>query len=129
AGAGLSLFVWNGREVAEVKGDVHRVGYRSPRGGPGNPGSGSAWTNHTVAVERDTALYLATDGFLDQAGGDRGFGFGRQRFVDMIGSRAALTMAEQEREFRSALSAYRGAMSQRDDITVLGFRPGKGEKA
>jgi serine phosphatase RsbU (regulator of sigma subunit) len=126
AGAGLPLFVWNGHEVAEVKGDTRKVGYRSRRTGAGRLRSGPAWTDHSVAVERDTALYLATDGFLDQAGGDKGFGFGRRRFVEMIGSYAALTMTEQERAFRSTLGAYRGAVSQRDDITILGFRPGKG---
>ncbi len=126
AGAGLPLFVWNGREVTEVKGDTRKVGYRLPGTRSANARPGAAWTNHPVGLEEKTALYLTTDGFLDQAGGDRGFGFGRQRFIGMIGAHAALPMAEQEAAFRSALGAYRGAQSQRDDITVLGFSPGKG---
>jgi len=115
AGGGLPLFAWDGREVTEVKGDHRRVGYRSP-------GSGAAWVNHSILLGPATTLYLVTDGYLDQAGGERGFGFGRQRYMDLIGSHATLPLREQESAFRQALNAYRGAMQQRDDITMIGFR-------
>lgn len=115
SGAGLSLFPWDGQAVTEMKGDQRRVGYRSP-------GSGAPWTNHAVALGPSAALYLATDGFLDQAGGDKGFGFGRQRFMEMIAGSALLPLKEQEAVFRERLGAYQGGLPQRDDITVLGFR-------
>lgn len=118
AGAGLSLFVADGRDVTEVKGDLRRVGYRSP-------GNGTAWTPHTVAVSTTTSLYLVTDGFLDQSGGDKGFGFGRQRFIEMIAATAGLPMREQEEAFAVALRSHQGERGQRDDITVLGFTPAK----
>jgi sigma-B regulation protein RsbU (phosphoserine phosphatase) len=114
AGAGLSLFVANGGNLVEVKGESRRVGYRSP-------GSGSAWTNRTMALSAQTSLYLTTDGFLDQAGGGKGFGFGRQRFLAMLESHAALPMSDQESAMRRALDAWKGERPQRDDITVLGF--------
>ena len=66
-------------------------------------------------------LYLVTDGFLDQAGGEKGFGFGRQRFAEMIARHAALPLGEQEAAFRAELRSYQGDLPQRDDITVLGF--------
>ena len=90
--------------------------------GTAAPGSGAPWTNHPVALGPSAALYLATDGFLDQAGGEKGFGFGRQRFMEMIAGGALLPMGEQEAAFRERLAAYQGALPQRDDITVLGFR-------
>jgi phosphoserine phosphatase RsbU/P len=115
AGAGLSLYVQEGQEVREVKGSPRRVGYRSP-------GRAEAWVNQSVPAGAGTGFYLATDGFLDQAGGEKGFGFGRQRLVGLVGSVAGLRMAAQEPAFRSALGAYQGSRAQRDDITVLGFR-------
>jgi serine phosphatase RsbU (regulator of sigma subunit) len=118
AGAGLPLFVSDGRKIAEVKGDLRRVGYR-------NAGSGAAWTTRTVSVSPTTSLYLVTDGFLDQSGGDKGFGFGRQRFIEMIAATAGLPMREQEAAFASALRSYQGPRAQRDDITVFGFTPAR----
>jgi len=115
AGAGLSLYVQDGPGVREVRGAPRRVGYRSP-------GSGAAWANQSVAAEPSTAFYLTTDGFLDQAGGRKGFGLGRQRLVDLASSLAGLPMASQEKGFREALREHQGSRAQRDDITVLGLK-------
>jgi sigma-B regulation protein RsbU (phosphoserine phosphatase) len=115
AGAGLSVFAWDGAAVREVRGDSRRVGYRSP-------GSGSAWVTRRVPAGPQTALYLCTDGFLDQAGGAKGFGFGRERFGALVGQGARLSMGGQETAFREALAAHQGTYAQRDDITVLAFR-------
>lgn len=122
AGAGLSLYLQEGRGVREIKGATRRVGYRSP-------GSGAAWVNQSVPAGSATGFYLTTDGFLDQAGGQKGFGFGRQRLVDLVASLAGLPMASQEEAFRRALREYQGARAQRDDITVLGFRLSRGVHA
>ena len=119
AGAGLPLFVGDGREVVEVKGGSRRVGYRSQ-------GTGAAWVNHTVTLGPRSTLYLVTDGFLDQSGGRQGFGFGRQRFVELIGRVASLPLGQQEAAFREALAEWQGARRQRDDITVVGFRMPRG---
>lgn len=115
AGAGLSLYVQEGRQVREVRGSPRRVGYRSP-------GRAEAWVNQPVTAGAAAGFYLVTDGFLDQAGGEKGFGFGRQRLADLVGSLAGVRMASQGEAFRSALDAYQGSRAQRDDITVLGFR-------
>lgn len=66
-------------------------------------------------------FYLVSDGFLDQAGGDDGFGFGDRRFTDMIARYAHLPLAAQIRAFRATLAEYQGTQAQRDDITLLCF--------
>jgi phosphoserine phosphatase RsbU/P len=115
ASAGLPVFVWDGTAVRELKGDPRRVGYRSP-------GNGQPWATHRVPAVAGTTLYLCTDGFLDQAGGEKGFGFGRERFAGLVGRGARLAWGEQEAVFRDALAGYQGVRAQRDDITVLAFR-------
>ncbi|MFN4089698.1 MAG: SpoIIE family protein phosphatase [Alphaproteobacteria bacterium] len=117
AGARISLWHAAGGGVEEVKGSRAVVGYRSrARGGAG-------FENRDVAFGDDSVFYLTTDGILDQAGGDRGFGFGRERFVEMIRTHAALPLEEQGAAFEALLGAYRQGRPQRDDITFLGFRP------
>jgi len=115
AGAGLSLWIQDGARVTELKGDTRRVGYRKP-------GSGVPWTRQAARTDAAPAVYLVTDGLLDQAGGPRGFGFGRERLVELLGSMAGVPMAAQMDRVRSALAAWQGSRAQRDDITVLGFR-------
>lgn len=65
---------------------------------------------------------LATDGFLDQAGGEHGFGFGNTRFADMLKTHARRPLTEQVAAFTQALADYQGGQPQRDDITLLSFR-------
>ncbi|NLQ17465.1 SpoIIE family protein phosphatase [Marinomonas sp. M1K-6] len=66
--------------------------------------------------------YMTTDGFLDQSGGDKNFGFGNQRFETLIKDNAALSLKEQAASFEFALDEYMGDQPQRDDITLLSFR-------
>jgi len=115
AGAGLSLWIQDGSRVTELKGDTRRVGYRKP-------GAGTPWTRQAAQTGAAPGLYLVTDGLLDQAGGPRGFGFGRERLADLLGSLAGMPMAAQMDRLRSALAAWQGSHAQRDDITALGFR-------
>ncbi|HUJ76423.1 MAG TPA: SpoIIE family protein phosphatase, partial [bacterium] len=121
AGAGLSLYLHDGGGVQEIRGDSRRVGYRAP-------GHGAPWATRDVQTGGSAALYLATDGILDQAGGPLGFGLGRARFAELVSSVAARPMGFQEGELRAALAAWQGARVQRDDITVLGFRISGGGK-
>ncbi|RNF52558.1 HAMP domain-containing protein [Marinomonas hwangdonensis] len=66
--------------------------------------------------------YMATDGFLDQSGGEKSFGFGSQRFETMIKDNADLPLKEQAASFERALDQYMGDQPQRDDITLMLFR-------
>jgi len=112
AGAKVSLFCAQDGEVAEIKGDRRALADRR-RG---------EYTNHLVALAPGAVCTLTTDGFLDQAGGDRGFGFGASRFAEMLRRHAGVSLPEQAEAFQVELQAYQGDYPQRDDITVLSFR-------
>jgi len=112
AGAGIALRASDGAQVLEI------AGQRRPLGGK-KPG---IYGNTVIPASRGWTYYLATDGFLDQDGGESGFGFGNNRFTAMLREHAGLPLAEQSPAFERVLRAYRGARPQRDDITVLFFR-------
>ncbi|MCG5241560.1 SpoIIE family protein phosphatase [Azospirillum doebereinerae] len=100
--------------VREIKGDAQSLGYRRSR-------IDHAFTSHTVPLAAGAAFYLTTDGFLDQAGGPRGFGFGNRRFDAMLLEQQGKPMAERKAAFARTLADYQGGHAQRDDITLLGF--------
>lgn len=115
AGAGISLYYADDQQVSEIKGDRQRVGY-----------SGSdlqfVYQNHHLALNSAVACYLTTDGFLDEGGGPKGYGFGTARFRELLSENRGLDMQCQFAAFAQRMDAWRGTRNQRDDITVLAFR-------
>ncbi|WP_082584301.1 biofilm regulation protein phosphatase SiaA [Noviherbaspirillum sp. Root189] len=114
AGAKIALYWSDGQAVETRKGGRRSLGDRHP----------GDYTNETLELLPSRTFYLTTDGFLDQAGGDKGFGFGNARFIDMLRRHANLPLSQQGEAFASTLAAYQGSHAQRDDITMLCFRFG-----
>ena len=112
AGARISLYWSDGERVGEIKGARRALGDRRQ----------GDYADSEIAMAPGVTYYLATDGFLDQAGGDAGFGFGNTRFGELLRRHARLPMADQAAAFDEALRYYQGAHRQRDDITILSFR-------
>lgn len=112
AGARISLCWSNGEDYGEAPGHRRAIGDRR-RG---------EYADAELEFTQDATYYMATDGLFDQAGGERGFGFGGNRFTELLRSCAHLPMTEQAVAIEEALEQYRGALPQRDDITLLSFR-------
>ncbi|ARP91940.1 histidine kinase [Bordetella genomosp. 9] len=112
AGAKISLYESDGAECREHRGARRSLGDKR-RG---------EYANLMLPLAAGTTFYLSTDGFLDQAGGEHGFGFGSTRFVQMLKTVARLPLADQCEALDRALADYRGDLPQRDDITILSFR-------
>jgi len=115
AGANIPLFVLQGGDVEVIPGDRCSIGYY--RSGPE-----FLFTDHEINVMEGTALYMTTDGYLDQNGGEKGFPFGKKRFKALLRQGGTLSMPEQRTRLLEALASYRGAYEPTDDITVLGLR-------
>ena len=112
SGARISLYWSDGQEVGEIKGARRAIGDRRP----------GTYLDSAVEMQAGVTYYLATDGFLDQAGGELGYGFGNTRFAELLRTHARLPMAEQALAYDQALLSYRGNHPQRDDVTILSFR-------
>ena len=112
AGAKIGLYWSNGEEVGEIKGGRRAIGDRKM----------GEYADTEIATQPNVTYYLSTDGFLDQAGGELGFGFGNTRFAQFLRAHARLPMTEQAQALDNELTRYRGEYPQRDDITILSFR-------
>ena len=112
AGAKVSLYWCDGENVGEIKGDRYAIGDKKP----------PMFSNQQTALDPRQTFYLTTDGFLDQAGGPKGYSFGQARFAELLRHHAGRPFAEQKRAFDEELAAYQGDLAQRDDITLLSFR-------
>lgn len=112
AGAKISLYWSDGESVEEIKGERRALADRKP----------GVYRDHEMPLLKGRTYYLTTDGFLDQAGGEHGFGFGDGRFAAMLRDHAKYGLPEQGAAFSEVLAEYRGDLAQRDDITILCFR-------
>ncbi|CAK6692752.1 SpoIIE family protein phosphatase [Synechococcus sp. CBW1107] len=112
AGAKISLYWSNGTNVYKQKGDNRAICGRHP----GN------FQDHDIKLIQGFTYYLTTDGYLDQSGGDHGFGLGSERFSSWLLQHADKPLEDQRHAFSESLANFRGNLPQRDDVTVLSFR-------
>ena len=112
AGAKIALYYCDDDDVQIVPAARRAIGDKRP----------GDYHNTAIDLRPGRTFYLTTDGFLDQAGGEHGYGFGNSRFAALIRRHAHLAPAEQRGAFSAALADYQGDKPQRDDITMLFFR-------
>lgn len=112
AGAKIDLYASDGTTLELLEGHRRALGHRRP----------VRYENRRAPLRPGWSHVLCSDGFLDQAGGDEGFGFGNRRFEALVLSQAARPLEAQLRAYEAALREYQGALPQRDDITLLVFR-------
>lgn len=115
ASARNSIFYHQDGEVLEIKGDRHSVGYKESDGD-------FEFTEHTIDASQDISIYLSTDGYWDQIGGEYERSFGKKRFKALIDKIKDNTMEEQQKEFIDTLQNYQGDIDRQDDIAIIGIK-------
>ncbi len=117
AGARIDLaFQDSDGTLTVIRSDSRSLGYR-------HADFEREFTRHQIERIPGRVFYLSTDGLLDQAGGEKGYGFGRRRFHEALRAGGGQPLPARGALLEQALATYQGDRPQRDDITVLGFRP------
>ena len=80
------------------------------------------FTNHTIKYEKGDTLYIFTDGYADQFGGEKGKKLMTRKFKDILLSINTLPMKEQETYLSSFFEQWKSKLDQVDDILVIGVR-------
>lgn len=111
SGAKIALYASDGQVVEKHQGCRRAIGDRKV----------GEYVNQDLPLSGWT-YYMTTDGYLDQAGGDKQFGFGNKRFESLLLENAQRPLSQQTARFAEALDDYMGDLPQRDDITLLSFR-------
>ncbi|MBF0319965.1 MAG: PhnD/SsuA/transferrin family substrate-binding protein [Nitrospirae bacterium] len=115
AGAKISLFFASGPFVHEIKGDHESVGYQTSK-------PDYVFTNHTINIADEMNFYMMTDGMAGQVGGVAGIPFGKKRFREFIAANNTKPFQDQHTMLIELYDQYRADETQRDDVTVIGFR-------
>lgn len=118
SGAELPLFYVQNNEFKMIKGDRHSIGYKKSN-------ADFKFKEHTIDIDSDMRLYLTTDGFIDQNGGEKGFPFGKKRLKGLIEANYEKTFEEQKSIFMESLKEYQKDEERNDDVTFVGIKVDK----
>jgi PAS domain S-box-containing protein len=115
SGAYTPLFIIQDDELKMIEGDRQSIGYKKSD-------INFQFTEHTFSIEKETRLYLTTDGYLDQIGGEKRFRFGKRRFKRLVEESFKLPMEDQQDKFLEHMRLYQGKEDAIDDITLIGLK-------
>jgi serine phosphatase RsbU (regulator of sigma subunit) len=119
SGARQSLFCASNGEMQEIKGDKIGIGYA-------DVGEIVETETHLVELTQSTALYMVSDGIIDQIGGAKRRGFGKRRFIETLLGVQDQPLSQQREALLNSLNTYQARESRRDDVTALGFKNFRG---
>ncbi len=80
------------------------------------------FTNVNVKLQKNDCLYMLTDGYADQFGGNKGRKLGYKRLRKTILINSCTELTEQKAKFNEALDNWQASTEQIDDITVLAVK-------
>jgi len=113
AGANIALWIIRNGEIIETKPD------KQPIGKFDNP---LPYTTHQQKLIGGDSIYIFTDGYADQFGGEKGKKFKTQTFRDLLLSMQNESMENQKRIIDDTFEKWKGDLEQVDDICIIGVK-------
>ncbi len=117
SGANRPLYLIRNGGLMEYKGDKMPIGLYDRM---------DKFSHIDIEVQAGDVLYLFSDGFVDQFGGEKGKKFMTGKFKELLLSLSHLSMSEQETVLLQTLQQWTHPQNQPyeqvDDITVVGLK-------
>jgi serine phosphatase RsbU (regulator of sigma subunit) len=76
----------------------------------------------SLEYQTGDSLYLYTDGYADQFGGDKGKKFKYKQLNDLILNNHILSLEQQENILKTKFHQWKGDLEQVDDVCILGIK-------
>ena len=114
AGANLPVWIVRQNELIECKGDRFPIGIHYGKEQP--------FTLQSINLEIGDWIYLFTDGFADQLGGELGKKYLSKNFKKFLLSISHLTSKEQHESIRTEFTNWKNQQDQLDDVLVFGLK-------
>jgi len=115
AGAYHSLWMLRDAELIKVKGDKFPIGTFLEN-------HTQDFTFHEIEIKKSDCLYLFSDGYASQFGGEKGKKFSYKRLLNFFIANHTKTMEEQKQLLELIHNVWRGSLEQVDDILTIGIR-------
>jgi serine phosphatase RsbU (regulator of sigma subunit)/Tfp pilus assembly protein PilF len=113
AGAHNPLWIIRNGEIIETKANKQPIGQFDNL---------EPYTTHSFELEANDSIYIFSDGYVDQFGGEKGKKFKAKAFRELLLSIQEKPMEEQKTIIDEAFEYWRGDLEQIDDVCVIGVR-------
>lgn len=113
AGAHIPVWIIRDGAILETKGDRQPIGkfdHQQP------------YTTHTFELQEGDTIYIFSDGYVDQFGGERGKKFKVKAFRELLLKIQEKIMKEQKSIINQTFENWKGSLEQIDDVCVIGVR-------
>ncbi len=114
AGANNPLYLIRNNEIIQIKADKFAIASFNP--------DSENYTNHEIQIEKGDVVYLFSDGYADQFGGERGKKFMYRKFRELLLEIKDKPIIEQKSILNSTIENWRGIHEQVDDILIIGVK-------
>ncbi len=116
AGANNPLYIVQQKKLIEIKADKKAIGADTENA------ASKTFTNHVIQLQKGDTIYLFTDGYADQFGGQQGKKFKYKQFQELLIEIQDHSMEEQKTIIKNCFEKWKGNLEQLDDILVIGIR-------
>lgn len=81
-----------------------------------------SFTLFTIEIQKGDSLYLYTDGYADQFGGEKGKKFKYKNLNELLVTNCHKPLNEQKEILNSTFEKWKGELEQIDDVCVIGLK-------
>lgn len=113
AGANNPLWIIRDGVITETKADKQPIGKYS---------DSKPFTTHTIELHKNDSIYVFSDGYVDQFGGDKGKKFKPSNLRKLLLSIQDKPMEKQRLLLDQSFESWRGDLEQIDDVCIIGVR-------
>ena len=100
-------------EIEEIKAD------KQPIGKTDNP---QPYTTHKIELNQGDSIYIFSDGYADQFGGEKGKKMKTVNFKKLLLSIRKENMENQRQLINEGFENWKGDLEQLDDVCVIGVK-------
>jgi serine phosphatase RsbU (regulator of sigma subunit)/Tfp pilus assembly protein PilF len=113
AGANNPLWIIQDGDRKEIKADKQPIGFsHQPK----------PFTNHPLQLNKGDMIYLFSDGYADQFGGEKGKKFKYKNLFDLLSAMKDKSMSDQKQKLSETFESWKGKLEQVDDVLIIGLR-------
>ena len=114
SGANNPLFLIRNRELLSIRGCKMPIGIHRK--------SKESFVNHYLDLYEDDLIYLFSDGYIDQFGGEFGRKYLTSNFKDLLLKNSKESLKKQKQILEQTFYDWKGDYKQLDDILIIGFK-------
>ncbi|UKN00821.1 tetratricopeptide repeat protein [Paracrocinitomix mangrovi] len=113
AGANNPLYYIKSESIEEIKANKQPIGYSDQV---------TAFDDHNIQFQEGDMVYLFSDGYADQFGGDKGKKFKYSNFKQLLINLHKESLDVQKQQLDDTIENWRGSIEQLDDICIIGIK-------